>query len=274
MKKLFSMLLAVAMLLSISIVPAYAAATTSEIIVAFDTALTAGVATKMTLTINLDDDTDKIMAPFIIFNSSDFDSIELVDASDFGEDERAFSLQDYGYELQAYNGNGYPDGTSFTFDVVPNTEDATLEFDVESSMITTVGSDVFLDTITIVIPEDEDPTPSIATVVPTEAVLTDVAEAMIEKGQAVAMTFNAGDIKGYADMSWKVDFQSGTKYAPVNFPAETLADVEDNSPVQFVAAFLVYDRGYADVDVINSVSAGFSDANKNLVAQTAAVTVE
>ena len=118
------------------------------------------------------------------------------------------------------------------------------------------------------------PTPSIATVVPTEAVLTDVAEAKIEKGQAVAMTFNAGDIKDYADMSWKVDFQSGTKYAPVNFPAETLADVEDNSPVQFVAAFLVYDRGYADVDVINSVSAGFSDANKNLVAQTAAVTVE
>ena len=118
------------------------------------------------------------------------------------------------------------------------------------------------------------PGPVVTKVTPTAATLTGVADAMIEKGQAVAMTFNAGDIQNYAGMNWEVNFASGTKYAVVDYPASTIAALGATTPVQFVAAFLVYDRGYEAVDEISGVAAGFCNADKELAGLTATVEVE
>lgn len=115
--------------------------------------------------------------------------------------------------------------------------------------------------------------PVIAEVETETAVLTGVKEAMIEKGQAVAMEFTAAALKGFTGMNWELKFADDTtKYAVVDYPAATIQGTADDATVKFVAAFLVKSRTEAE-NAIETVSAGFCDETKELVAQTAAVAV-
>lgn len=114
-------------------------------------------------------------------------------------------------------------------------------------------------------------------IVPTAATLTDVVEstekAGWQKGQAVAMSFNVADLASFAGMNWKINLATaGAKYAPVAFDAATIAAI-GTPEVQFVASFVVNTEADVDGDVINSVEAGFCDADKALVAKTTPVAI-
>ena len=183
--------------------------------------------------------------------------------ADMTEEEVKAALGDLGYctlQIATYDGVA---GTTIVSDAYVT------EYAVADGVVKHEEAEYVLIT-----PENKIEEPEVTEVVPTEAVLTAVADAMIEKGQAVAMTFDAEDIKDYAGMNWKVDFASGTKYAKVDYPAATIAALDDATPVQFVAAFLVYDRGYEAVDEISGVAAGFCNADKELAGLTATVEVE
>lgn len=153
------------------------------------------------------------------------------------------------------------------------TKSATLTFD--EIYITNPSYDEFTSNLAPSRTYTFDAAPSVATVVPTAATLTDVVDAEYwQKGQAVSMTFAAKDIKAFSDMSWMLNCTSGVKYAPVDYPAATIAALGDAAPVQFVAAFLVNSADDKEnADKISSVVAGFCDAEKNLVAQTAATAI-